>query len=112
MLTTNLYEGWIMLPSAWVNLKLYEPGKFYTEIGFGAMTWHWLTINLDTMARLPEDVVSIIQEVAFEYEEKVGIDNRADYPKHIETLKSEITVKVLPASVREALAESLINWPQ
>jgi C4-dicarboxylate-binding protein DctP len=69
-------------------------------------------MNLDTMARLPEDVVSIIQEVAFEYEEKVGIDNRADYPKHIETLKSEITVKVLPASVREAWAESLINWPQ
>ncbi|MBT4203531.1 hypothetical protein OAI04_02950 [Hyphomicrobiales bacterium] len=111
-LTTNLYEGWIMFPSAWVNLKLYEPGDYYTEIGFGSMTWHGLTMNLDTMARLPNDVVAIIQEVAFEYEEKVGIDNRADYPKHIETLKSKITVKQLPESVRADWAESLADWPQ
>ena len=25
---THVYEGWIMFPSAWVNLKLYEPGPF------------------------------------------------------------------------------------
>ena len=36
---TNVYEGWIMFPSAWVNLKLYEPGPYYTLIGFGSMTW-------------------------------------------------------------------------
>ena len=23
---THVYEGWVMFPSAWVNLKLYEPG--------------------------------------------------------------------------------------
>ncbi|MEP3258154.1 MAG: hypothetical protein ABJO06_11510, partial [Roseibium sp.] len=44
---THVYEGWIMFPSAWVNLKLYEPGPFYTLIGFGSMTWHGLTINQD-----------------------------------------------------------------
>ena len=42
---TGVYNGWIMFPSGWVNFKLYEVGKFYTEIGFGAITWHGLTIN-------------------------------------------------------------------
>jgi len=42
---TNVYEGWIMFPSAWVNLKLHEPGPFYTLIGFGSITWHGLTMN-------------------------------------------------------------------
>ncbi len=55
-MTTDVYEGWIMFPSAWVNLKLYEPGPFYTLIGFGSMTWHGLTINQDTYNELPPEV--------------------------------------------------------
>src|SRR5690606_33687285 len=47
-LQTGVYEGAIMFPSAWVNLKLYEPAPFYTLIEFGTITWHGLTINLDT----------------------------------------------------------------
>ena len=46
-LRTSVYEGWIMFPSAWVQLKLYEPGPFYTMIGFGSITWHGLTINMN-----------------------------------------------------------------
>ena len=44
-LQTGVYNGWIMFPSGYVNFKLYEQGKYYTEIGFGAITWHGLTIN-------------------------------------------------------------------
>lgn len=40
---TGVYNGWIMFPSAWVQFKLYEIGKFYTETGFGAIPWHGLT---------------------------------------------------------------------
>ncbi|HXF87307.1 MAG TPA: hypothetical protein VNK48_03000, partial [Xanthobacteraceae bacterium] len=32
---TRVYDGWIMFPSAWVNLKLHEVGPYYTLIGFG-----------------------------------------------------------------------------
>jgi len=42
---TGVYQGWIMFPSGWVNFKLYEQGKYYTEIGFFAITWHCLTMN-------------------------------------------------------------------
>ena len=51
---THIYEGWIMFPSAWVNLKLYEPGPFYTLIGFGSITWHGLTANLDFLEQASE----------------------------------------------------------
>ena len=53
---TGVYNGWIMFPSAWVNFKLHEVGKYYTEVGFGAITWHGLTINKARFARLPKDV--------------------------------------------------------
>ena len=57
---TGVYNGWIMFPSGWVNFKLYEVGKFYTEIGFGAITWHGLTINTDRWNSLPKEVQDVI----------------------------------------------------
>lgn len=109
---TNVYEGWIMFPSAWVNLKLYEPGPFYTLIGFGSMTWHGLTMNLDTYNELPEDVKPILHEVAKEFEEQTGTVNASEYDRYIMELRELITVSELPADVRKAWAESLAKWPQ
>ena len=111
-LTTHVYEGWIMFPSAWVNLKLYEPGPFYTLIGFGSITWRALTINLDTWNRLPADVQEIMLEVAADYEQQTGTVNLVEYDKHIETLQGLITVKELGSEVREEWAQSLAEWPQ
>ena len=109
---THIYEGWIMFPSAWVNLKLYEPGPFYTLIGFGSITWHGLTINLDKWNSLPKDFQEVLVEVAAAYEEKTGSNNKERYAKDVETLKGKISVKQLDASVTKAWAESLKDWPQ
>ena len=109
---THVYEGWIMFPSAWVNLKLYEPGPFYTTIGFGSITWHGLTINLNTWKKLPKDVQAIMLEVARDYEELTGSNNKERYTKDIETLKGLIKVKQLPDAVRADWAASLKDWPQ
>jgi TRAP-type C4-dicarboxylate transport system substrate-binding protein len=111
-MSTHVYEGWIMFPSAWVNLKLYEPAPYYTLIGFGAITWHGLTVNLDTWNRLPPEVQEIMVEVAKDFEEQTGIVNKAEYDKHVETLKGVTSVNELPADVRQAWAESLAEWPQ
>jgi C4-dicarboxylate-binding protein DctP len=111
-MSTHVYEGWIMFPSAWNNLKLYEPAPFYTLIGFGAITWHGLTINLDTWNRLPPEVQEILVEVAKEFEEKTGEVNKAEYARHVEELRGKTTVKELPADVRKAWAEALAAWPQ
>lgn len=111
-MTTNVYEGWIMFPSAWVNLKLYEPGPYYTLIGFGSMTWHGLTINQDTYDELPDDVKPILHEVARDYEEQTGSVNKSEYDRLVGELRELITVTELPADVRKDWAESLADWPQ
>ncbi len=109
---TNVYEGWIMFPSAWVNLKLYEPGPFYTLIGFGSMTWHGLTINKDTYNELPADVQAILLEVGKDFEQQTGSVNLSEYDKQISTLNEIITVNEISPEVRAAWAESLAGWPQ
>lgn len=111
-MNTNVYEGWIMFPSAWVNLKLYEPGPYYTLIGFGSMTWHGLTINQDTYNELPDDVKPILLEVAADYEEQTGIVNQKEYDRLVEELRGLITVNEIDPAVRKAWAESLADWPQ
>jgi C4-dicarboxylate-binding protein DctP len=109
---THVYEGWIMFPSAWVNLKLYEPGPFYTLIGFGSMTWHGLTINKDTYNALPDDFKVILHEVAAEYEAQTGSVNASEYDRLVTELRSTITVNEIAPEVRKAWAESLAEWPQ
>ena len=110
---TGVYNGWIMFPSGWMNFKLYEVGKFYTEIGFGAITWHGLTINSARWERLPKEVQDIILEVGKEYEARTGSVNEENYPKQLEELKSKgANVRKLPDSVREEWAKSLANWPK
>jgi TRAP-type C4-dicarboxylate transport system substrate-binding protein len=110
---TGVYDGWIMFPSGYVNFKLYEVGKYYTEIGFGAITWHGLTINKAKFARLPKDVQQILREVGREYEKRTGTVNEENYPRQLEQLKSVgATVKQLPDSVRVEWAKSLQGWPQ
>jgi len=102
-----------MFPSGVVNFKLHEVSKYYTEIGFGAITWHGLTINRARFARLPKEVQDIILEVAREYEAKTGTVNDENYPKQIEQLKSVgAIVKTLPDSVKIEWATSLKDWPQ
>jgi len=110
---TGVYDGWIMFPSGYVNFKLYEVGKYYTEIGFGAITWHGLTINRNRFARLPKEVQQILLEVGREYEARTGTVNEENYPKQLEQLKQVgAVVRQLPDSVRQDWANSLKDWPQ
>jgi C4-dicarboxylate-binding protein DctP len=110
---TGVYSGWIMFPSGWVNFKLHEVARHYTEVGFGAITWHGLTINKARFARLPREVQAILVEVGREYEAKTGTVNEENYGKQIAQLKTlGVTVKSVPDSVRLEWANSLTGWPQ
>ncbi len=112
-LQTGVYNGWIMFPSGVVNFKLHEVAKIYTEIGFGAITWHGLTINKNRWAKLPDDVKAIIAEVGREYEARTGTVNLENYPKQLEALKAAgATVRKLPDNVAVDWATSLKTWPQ
>jgi len=111
-LSNHVYEGWIMFPSVWVNVKLYEPAPYYTLIGFGAITWHGLTINLDTWNRLPPEVQEILVEVGKDFEEETGIVNVSAYGDYVETLKKVTNVNELPPEIRGEWAAQIAHWPQ
>ncbi|MDQ4059523.1 MAG: hypothetical protein M3145_00210, partial [Pseudomonadota bacterium] len=97
----------------WVNFKLYEVGKHYSEIGFGALVWHGLTINKARWDRLPKDVQDIVSEVAREYEARTGTVNEENYPKQLDELRTRgVNVRALPESVRVEWANSLAGWPK
>jgi TRAP-type C4-dicarboxylate transport system substrate-binding protein len=87
-------------------------GPYYTLIGFGTITWHGLTINSNTWKRLPNEVQEIVTQTAKDFEEQVGIVNRARYQKDIDTLRGLIKVNAIDDSVRKDWAQALKDWPQ
>lgn len=110
---TGVAEGGIMFPSAWGPVfKLHEVGKYYTEIGFGSITWHALTVNKRFWDNLPKEVQPIMREVAARYEIQTGVFNKAGYKKDMDWLRKNITVTDLPADVRLEWAQKLAHWPQ
>lgn len=110
---TGVYDGWVMFPSGWTKFKLTDVAKYYTLVGFGAETWHVLTINRDSLKRLPKNIQDIIIKVAREYEDLTGTVNKRDYDSDIAKLKEAgAVVRSVPDSVRQEWAESLKHWPQ
>ncbi len=110
---TGVYQGFIMIPSVVANFKWYEVAKYYTEIGFGAITWHGMTISKSRWSKLPKEIQDIIIEVGREYELKTGTFNEENYPKQMAQIKAAgATVKAVPDSVRVEWARSLEKWPQ
>lgn len=112
-LKTGVAEGGVMFPSAWGPVfKLHEVGKYYTEIGFGSITWHALNVNNRFWKSLPDDVKPIFKEVAARYEIQTGVFNKKGYAKDMAWLRKNITVTDLPADVRLEWAKKLAHWPQ
>lgn len=110
---TGVYDGWVMFPSGWTKFKLTDVAKYYTLVGFGAETWHVLTMNEDSLNRLPKDIQKIILQVAREYETLTGTVNKKDYDGDIAQLKQVgAVVRSVPDSVRLEWAQSLKDWPQ
>jgi C4-dicarboxylate-binding protein DctP len=112
-LQTGVYNGWIMFPSGVVNFRLYEVSNYYTETGFGSITWHGLTMNRDRLRSLPADVREIVLEVGREYEVLTGTVNEENYPRQLDQLRElGADVRSLSDEVRQEWAQSLAGFPQ
>ena len=111
-LATGVYDGWIMFPSLTYGFKLYEHAPFYTLIGFGAKIIHGVTINKQSLAKLPPEVQKILSEVGVEYEARVGriLSETKQVPLD-QLAKAGATIRTLPGDVRQQWAESLRAWP-
>ena len=112
-LQSGVYDGTIAFVSFQLGLKLYELTKFYTKVGFGAMTWHGAQINVDTWNSLPPDVQEIVAEVGRDFETETG-RFVAEYlvGGFAEMEKQGMTVTALTPAERSRWAELLKEWPQ
>lgn len=111
-LSTGVYDGWLMFPSAYYGFKFYEPAPVYTQIGFGAMAVIGLTMGTKSLARLPADVQKIILEVGREYETQSGIANNERQKAGLEMLKDVgATMQTITPQTRRAWAKSLALFP-
>ena len=111
-LSTGVYDGWLMFPSAYYGFKFYEPAPVYTKIGFGPMAVIGLTIGNRTFDRLPEDVQKIVLEVGLEYERQSGIANNARQEIGITKLaEAGATIQSVSEETRTAWALSLAGFP-
>ncbi|MEL6522440.1 MAG: C4-dicarboxylate TRAP transporter substrate-binding protein [Pseudomonadota bacterium] len=112
-LKTGVYNGWLMVPSAYNGFKFYEPAPYYTLIGFGAMPVIMMTMNEARLAKLPEDVREIILEVGAEWEERNGAAMDAVQTSGLEKLaENGAIIKELPQEVRADWAQSLAEFPK
>jgi TRAP-type C4-dicarboxylate transport system substrate-binding protein len=112
-LKTGVYSGWLMFPSAYLGFKFYEPAPHFTLIGFGAMAVNVMTINSNTMAKLPAEVQKIIREVGQQYETKSGEHLDQRQKAGLEGLaKAGAKVRSLPEATRVEWARSLAEFPR
>jgi len=108
----GVYDGWLMTPAGYNGFKFYEPSPYYTLIGFGAMPVVALTMNVDKLNSLPEDVRGIIVEVGRSWEDQNGAMMDQSQAKGLAALKENgAIIKELPAETRKAWAESLSAFP-
>lgn len=111
-LQTGVYDGVILFPSVGWSHKLFEPAPYYTIMGFGSKTFHGLTVNKDTWAKLPADVQKAMSEAAMETEEFTGpwVDELEATNLGRMVMNGAIVRKVSPET-RLAWAKTLADFP-
>ncbi len=111
-LSTGVYNGWLMLPSAYFGFKFHEPAPYYTLVGFGAVGINALTMNKRKFDSLPPEMQAIMMEVGAEYEAQAGASLNGRQAWGLNGLKEAgATISELPADVRAAWAQSLAGFP-
>lgn len=109
---TGVYDGWLMTPAGYNGFKYYEPSPYYTLIGFGAMPVVALTVNMNKLNSLPEDVRKIIVEVGRAWEDQNGPTMDKSQENGLAALKkNNAIIKELPDTTRAAWAKSLAAFP-
>ena len=111
-LSTGVGEGIIIFPGTYFGFKFFEPAPFFTITNFGAMAQIALTMNQATRAKLPADVLAIIDEVAVEWEGVTGDFNKRMEDEGVQKLRDAgATVRELPAQAQSEWAVALQEWP-
>ena len=111
---TGVYEGWVLMAGSVVSFKLHELFRHCTLMSFGASGGLVaLTVNAKVWDKLPQEVRTILQEVANEYSVK-----QADFMvevshKGMQTMKDAgVKFYQMPLEEKAKWAKMLINQPK
>jgi len=111
-LATGVASGFIIFPGGYFGFKFHEPAPNWKITNFGAMAQIVLTMNLKTRAKLPADVLKIIDEVATDYEtQSVNSAHKAEAFGLNKLRSVGVPVTTLPVDQQRAWAEALKDWP-
>jgi TRAP-type C4-dicarboxylate transport system substrate-binding protein len=69
---TGVVEGCVMWIEGATSFKLQEVAPYYIKAGFGTAVNKSLTVNKNTWNKLPDDVKTVLQEVAIAYRDRLG----------------------------------------
>lgn len=111
-LQTGVYDALIGYVSLTNALKLHEMAPYHIKAGFGAMTWLYVHMSLDTWNKLPPDVQAIVAEVGRDFELVLAQETQERYHERLDKVASEgAEIVTIPDELRNQWAESLKDWP-
>jgi TRAP-type C4-dicarboxylate transport system substrate-binding protein len=109
-LKTGVFEGIIVFGSGIVPFKFYEVAPYITKVDFGPQNSTAITMNKRKWNRLPEDVRTVLKDVANEYRTRVaGVQEASGRRALSITAKRGAKVYTLPADERAKWANKMPN---
>jgi TRAP-type C4-dicarboxylate transport system substrate-binding protein len=108
----GLAEGSLFWVSGMEAFKLREVAKVWTKTGFGSYSTLAAFMNLDTRAKLPKDVVAIIDQVADEATVLVAAQSKQrDLETEARIVKEGVKVNTLSVAERARWAQLVKDLP-
>ena len=109
-LQTGVYDSTIQPTGACYKLQVHTEAPYLLEAHFGVQSFGSLCINNDTLAKLPEEVKKVFEEVAVEYQDKEAEYILKRYEEDKAGMKAEGTdIYTLPQEERVKWAAMLPN---
>lgn len=105
---TGVINGFAMPANVVAGFKIFEVGKYFTEVDFGATMAGILTINLKTWKKLPKEIQDIMIEVGSEYSWDIYKRGQVIEKGAYNTMKSKgVKIYKLPEPERARWAKRL-----
>ncbi len=107
---TGVFEGFIVFPSSFPAMKYPEAAPYMAKVGFGAQYSVVLTMNKDSLKKLPPAVQKIMQEVGREWAAKSDAAYMTAGEKGYASLPSfKATLYEFPDAERKKWANAMPN---
>jgi TRAP-type C4-dicarboxylate transport system substrate-binding protein len=111
-LQTGVIDGMVIHAGGALNARLYEVAPYMVVADLGAVDSFVLTVNRDRWESLPEEVQTVLDDVAADYAEHTALAGREDTAEGMQVIAEEGTVIELPAEMRQEWAQTMPNIAQ